>query len=99
MVVMGLNLLGTLDIEDMPKTTAQTVQIVIFDFLLILHQFLNQPQVAAHPTYIGIQLQVPVHLEDSVWVGSHSHVNQEGVLRVQLLAESVEEPVLRVQFP
>ncbi len=41
---------------------------------------------------------MPVHLEDGLRVGPNPYVQQKGVLRVEFLAETIEKPVMRVQF-
>jgi hypothetical protein len=95
---MGLDLLGTLDIEEVVHDAGHAVDVLLLHHLFVLDHLLNESEVAADPAYFGVDPHVPVHLEDAVPVGFHSHVEEEGVPGFQFLAKPVEEPVVRVQF-
>ena len=97
-LVMSFNLLRSLNIEKQSQAAGQTIYIIIFDSFLILDQLLNQPQIATCSTNIWIDLHLPVHLVDSIRVRSYTNINQEKELWVELLAETIDKPVVRVQF-
>ena len=96
-VIMSFDLLHSLEIEDIPEATGQAVHIIIFDGFLVFNQFLNEPEVAACSTDIRVDLHLSVHFEDGIIVRSDSNINEKGILWLQLLTKTIEEPVVRVQ--
>ena len=99
MVVVGFNLLQSLDIENIPGAAAQAIQLLCFHEIFIFDQFLDEPQVAAYSPYIGVEFELSVHFEHGIIVGSDADVNKEGVLGFEFLTESVEEPIVGVELP
>ena len=98
MLVVRFNLLSSLDVKEGEHAAGHTIDILSFDLFLVLDQLFNQPQVPADASYVGIHLQMTVHLEDSSRVWPYSHIQKKGVLGLQLLAETVEKPVVRVEI-
>lgn len=93
-----LDLLGALDVEYDCEHAAEAVHLDGRGCLLVFHLFLDEPQIAAHAAHLRVQLHAAVHLEEGVLVGPHSHVDQGRVFWSQLLAKTVEEPVVGRKF-
>ena len=92
------DLLGTLNIEDDGQDAAETIHLTSRYCLLVLHLLLDQSQVPAHTAHTRVQFHAPIHLEQCILVGSHSHIHQGRVSGTQFLAEAVEEPIVGRQF-
>ena len=93
-----LDLLSPLDVEYDCEHAAEAVHLDRCGCLLVFHLFLDEPQIPAHAAHFGVQLHAAVHLEEGVLVGPHSHVDQSRVFWSQLLAKTVEEPVVGGKF-
>lgn len=93
-----LDLLRLLDVEDVDDQAAEAVQILIFVHLVVFHLFGLQTHVPAHAAHSWVSAHVVVHLVYGFGVGPEAHVQQDGVLGLQLVAETVEEPVVRGQL-
>lgn len=92
------NLLCALNIEETDKHAAETVHVLALSHFFIFNLFLDQPHVAAHTAHIGIHFHAAIHLENSVRIGPHTNIKKNSVLWLELLAKSVEKPVVRGQL-
>jgi hypothetical protein len=97
-LVMSLNLLRSLKIEDMHQATCKAIQFSILEDIFLFNKFLNQPEVAASCPDIGINLHLPVHFIDSIRVRPHANIDQKEELWVELLAKTINEPVMGIKL-
>lgn len=80
MIVVGFNLLQSLDIEDISGTAAQAIQLLRFHEFLIFNQLLYESEVTADSTHVGVDFELPVHFKDGIVVGSDTDIDEEGIL-------------------
>lgn len=95
MCEMVLYLLCLLDVEDIDDEAAQAIEVLILVHFIILHFFSLQTHVAAHSTHSRVSPHVVVHLVDGLGVAPETHVQQDRVFGLELITETVEEPVVR----
>lgn len=88
------DLLSPLDVKYDCEHAAEAVHLNRCRRLLLFHLFLNQPQIPADAAHFRVQFHAAVHLEEGVLVGPHSHVDQSRVLWSQLLAKTIEKPIV-----
>ena len=98
MVIVRLDLLSPLNIKQVPQTTSQTVHLFTLHHFLILNQLLNQTEITTYCSHLGIQLHVPIHIEDCVRVGSHSHIQKKWKFRLKFLTKTIQKPIMRIKL-
>ena len=90
-----LNLLCLLDIKNVDDDAAQPIQVLIFVHLFIFYLFCLQTHVAADTAHPWMSLHISVHLVNGLRIWSQTDVQQDGELWFQLIAKSIEKPVMR----
>lgn len=95
MLKVFLDLLCSLDIKHIHKRTANAVHILWLIHLLVFYFLLNKPHVSAHTADPIVELHASIHLEDSVGVRTNSNIKNHCIFGLELLAESIEKPVMR----
>lgn len=89
------NLLSLLDIENVDNDAAQPIQVLIFMHLFIFYLFCLQTHVTADTAHSWMSFHISVHLVNGLRIWSQTDVQQDGELWFQLIAESVEKPIMR----
>lgn len=89
-----LDLLSTLNVHEFVRDTGETVEIFLIDILLLLVSLDFETHIAANATKILVLREVLVHRKDGVIFGLEPNIKQDYVLRVEFLAEPVEEPIV-----
>lgn len=98
MCEMVLDLLCLLDIKKIEAETTEPIEIFIFVHFLIFHLLGFETHVSADSSHVGPSPHVVIHLVKRFRVGSQAHIQQNGILRLQLVGNTVEKPVMGGQF-
>ena len=95
---MILDLLSFLNIKEVQAKATQPIQILFFVHLLILNFFSLQTHVSTNSSNMRSSPHVVIHLVKSVRVGSKAHIQQNRIFWFELIADAIEEPIVRGQL-
>lgn len=98
MCEMVLDLLSLLDIEKVEAKATEPIEIFIFMHFLIFHLLGFKTHVSADSSHVGPSSHVVIHFVKRLRVGSQSRIQQNGMFWLQLVGNTVEEPVMGGQF-
>jgi hypothetical protein len=93
-----LDLLGTLDVHYEMRDIGQPVNLFRLGFILHFRALDFDTHVATYTSEFWIEFKMLVHGEYRVVLGFEPHIHKDHILRIQFLAETVEEPIMGGQF-
>ncbi len=92
---MILELLSPLDVNEIEKKLTRTINRATFNFFMIMKFFHPQTHIPANTANIVISLHMITHFPQSLLLRDSAHIKQNRKLRLKLLTETIEEPIMR----
>lgn len=91
---MVFDLLCLLNVDEVEAKSTKPVQIFVLMHLFVLYLFRLQTHIAANTSNMRSSPHIVVHLVERFRVGSQSHVKKNRIFWLQLVANTIKEPVV-----
>ena len=95
---MIFDLLCFLNIKEVQAKIAQPIQVFFFVHLLVFYFLCFQTHITADTSNVRASSHVVIHFVEGLRVGSKTHIKKYRVFGFELVADSVEEPVMGGEF-
>jgi len=93
-----LNLLGSLDVDELVGDICQEVHIFICYLLASVYPLHFQTHIATHSSNTRVLFHVLVHFQKRHSLRLEAHIQKNRKLRFKFLTEAVEKPIVRRQL-